>query len=300
MKSILFPSLISSFLCLLSALPTKAVTIVQNNNALDLVNTLIGTNSGITIVGTPTFIGNAQAAGTFTNGNVGTKLGIDSGIVLGTGPVTNAPGTYSINGAGTTFNTLGDPQLTALAGAPTIDAAILSFDFTTTTGNLYLLNYVFASQEYSQYVGTQYNDVFTYSIDGVNIALVPGTNQPVSVNTINNGLFEQGIQNSNPELFISNRTNTLGTIYGGQTVPLSASLTNLSPGVHNFRIAIADAADGNLDSSVFLQSGTISAFPGGIPNNNSTNVPEPLTVIGTIVGGIGGVLLRRRVKKSPD
>jgi hypothetical protein len=280
-----------------AAQPASAATISQNNNAANLVNTLLGTNSGITVVGTPTLTGNAAQSGTFTDGNIGTRLGIDSGIVLSSGRVTDAIGSYNPNGIGTEFGTSGDTNLNGLVpGINTVDATSLSFNFTSNTNSLYFLNYVFASQEYPQFVNSQFNDLFGYFIDGVNIAKIPGSNSPVSINTINNG--GNGITPQNPSLYINNTNNARSLEFGGLTVPLTAQILNLSPGTHSFKIAIADAGDANLDSAVFLSSNGISSTPvygGTVP---TTAVPEPLTIFGTLAGTAAVLRIRKRLVSS--
>jgi hypothetical protein len=270
----------------------QAATITTTNNASELVAKLLGTSSGITVVGTPTLIGDPSQSGVFTDGNTGTRLGIDSGIILSTGRAANAIGSYNFNDNGTSFNTPGDTQLSALVtdGSPTVDAGSLTFNFTTNTGNLYFLNYVFASQEYPQYVGSQFNDIFAFFIDGVNVARIPGTNTPVSINTINSG---GNVPASNPNLYIPNRNNTRTLEFGGLTVPLTAQAINLSPGIHSFKLAIADVADPILNSAVFLSSNGISSTP-VYQSGSGTPVPEPLTIIGTLIGM--GVAVRSKLK----
>jgi hypothetical protein len=275
----------------------QAATITTTNNASELVSKLLGTSSGITVLGTPTLIGDPSQSGIFSDGNIGTRLGVDSGIILSTGRAVNAIGSYNLNANGTSFNTPGDTQLSALVtdGSPTVDATSLSFNFTTNTGNFYFLSYVFASKEYPQYVGYQYNDIFAFFIDGVNVAKIPGTNTPVSINSINNGNNDTGNRASNPNLYIPNRDNTRTLEFGGLTVPLTAQAINLSPGVHTFKIAIADVADPMLNSAVFLSSNGISSTP-VYQSGSGTPVPEPFTIIGTLIGM--GVAVRSRIKKN--
>ena len=67
----------------------------------------------------------------------------------------------------------------------------LEFDFVPQHATAQF-SYVFSSEEYSDYANTPYNDVFGFFINGTNCALVPGTTEPVSVNTINNGNDQEG------------------------------------------------------------------------------------------------------------
>ena len=79
----------------------------------------------------------------------------------------------------TDFGLPGDPDLTMLSGNPTFDATVLEFDFVPQFSTVQF-KYVFSSEEYSDYSNTPFNDVFAFYINGVNAALVPGTNEPVS------------------------------------------------------------------------------------------------------------------------
>ena len=170
---------------------TLVVTPVTDATAL--VSSLV--SGGLSIIaGSPTYTGAASAVGTFSSGGT---LGIETGVILSSGNVADAPKSASTV-ASTSNGTPGDPVLTALdGGIATYDAATLSFSFTTTTGAI-SFQYVFGTEEYPTYVGSAYDDVFGFFVDGKNIALVPGTTQPVSVNTVNTG--------ANPAYF---RDNTL-------------------------------------------------------------------------------------------
>lgn len=69
----------------------------------------------------------------------------------------------------------------------------MEFDFVPATDNI-SFNYVFGSEEYPEYVCSQFNDVFAFFISGPgivglqNIAIVQGTaNMPVAINSVNVG-----------------------------------------------------------------------------------------------------------------
>ena len=238
----------------------------------DLVNELVGT--GVTISNI-TYSGSMRAAGRFAGGT--TIIGFDSGIVLSTGNVQTVAGDppcsrgvegpnncHEVDGPDGTSNSTdfglpGDPDLTALSGFPTFDAAILEFDFVPEFSTVQF-QYVFSSEEYSDFANTNYNDVFAFFVNGINCALVPGTNEPVSVNTINNGNSVGGDPTPHhPELFRDNvRPNvTINTQMDGLTVVLTCT-ANVTPGVPNhMKLAIADASDANYDSAVFLKAASL-------------------------------------------
>ena len=216
-----------------------------------------------------------RAAGRFAGGT--TIIGFDSGIVLSTGNVQTVAGDppcsrgvegpnncHEVDGPDGTSNSIdfglpGDPDLTALSGFPTFDAAILEFDFVPEFSTVQF-QYVFSSEEYSDFANTNYNDVFAFFVNGINCALVPGTNEPVSVNTINNGNSVGGDPTPHhPELFRDNvRPNvTINTQMDGLTVVLTCT-ANVTPGVPNhMKLAIADASDASFDSAVFLKAASL-------------------------------------------
>jgi hypothetical protein len=235
----------------------------------DLANLLVG--SAVTISNV-TYVGGSRGAGTFTGGL--TIVGFDSGLILNSGAIqtitgdqpcsvgVEGPNTCFENGGpdgwsnSTDFGLAGDPQLTILSGNPTLDATVLEFDFVPQFSTVQF-RYVFSSEEYSDYSNTQFNDVFAFYINGVNTALVPGTNEPVSINTINNGNDNGGDPTPHhPEFFIDNvrPTVTVDTQMDGLTVVLTCSAT-VTPGqVNHMKLAIADASDGVFDSAVFIQA----------------------------------------------
>ena len=113
-----------------------------------------------------------------------------SGIVISTGKASDMaaantnPKTSTVNGS------TGDKNLYALAGGRTFDAAVLDFDFMADKDSL-AFNFLFASEEYHDYVGSTFNDAFAIVITGPgmpagkNFAVLPGTTQPITVNSIN-------------------------------------------------------------------------------------------------------------------
>jgi hypothetical protein len=277
----------------------SALTPAAETNATNLVNNLLG--PGVSLVGTPTLVSGFTvsgqvASGTFTGGNA-SGLGFNTGIVLMSGRITEIDGpnskaneTLGTGGSGTgavlpSFGHAapGDAQLTALAGAPTFDAAALTFQFQfgdgSVGGNLFF-NYVFGSEEYLDYVGSAFNDVFGFFLDGQNIALLPvAGSPPVTINNVN--------PNANPGFYRNNVTNTNGvpslgldTQLDGITTVLQASKMNLGPGVHTIKLAVGDTTDGILDAAVFIEAGSFSV------------IPEPSALAG--IGLAALTLLRRR------
>ncbi len=269
--------------------------------AANLVNDLVG--SGVTISNV-TFTGNNRAAGRFTGGT--SIVGFDSGLVLSSGKVQSVEGDpacgrgvegpnncheqggASGNSNSTSFGTAGDPDLTALAGFPTFDAAVLEFDFVPDFSTV-SFQYVFSSDEYSDYANTSFNDVFAFFVNGVNCAIVPGTTQPVSINTINNGNDSGGDPTPHHAEFFRDNVRPSVTIniqQDGLTVVLTCT-AQVNPGTSNhMKLAIADSSDTALDTAVFLKaqslvSGTVvtTTLSGGGQSGTMITVPAGTAIV---------------------
>lgn len=216
----------------------SAVVVTASNDATALASALTG--SGIVISNASLSAASATGAGTFTNGG---NIGFNSGVLLTTGFVSCAVG------PNTSSNCSGTGSITSL-----------KFDFTSDTGNVFF-NYVFASEEYNEYVGSSYNDVFELLLNGVNIALLPGAGGVVSINNVNNG--------SNSAYYRDNTGGSVDSGYDGLTTVLNAKAFGLV-GLNTFEFLIKDMGDSSYDSGVFIEGGSFS--------DNPTEVPEPASL----------------------
>ncbi|MCA9228958.1 MAG: choice-of-anchor L domain-containing protein, partial [Planctomycetales bacterium] len=220
---------------------------------------------GIIPVGNATYIGGATSSGFFQNGNA---IGMACGIVLSTGDADTASGPNLSDSSSAVSSGLPDAQLDALYTTNTQDTTSLEFQFISQGGNLFF-NYVFASEEYNEFANSTFNDVFAFFLDGVNIALIPGTTTPVTINNINGG-NPLGTNPMNPQLYNNNDPGDAGGFlaefgYDGFTDVLTATTLNLSPGVHTIRLVVSDVTDTAFDSAVFLQMGSFSDEPPAAP-----------------------------------
>lgn len=218
-------------------------------SALDMALEIFGPG---TLVDDARYTGWSQSSAIFTGGDAIAPgaTPADTGVILSTGRVTNytqSNGDPNRSGS-TSTNTPGvnnDAQLNAAAGTSTFDAAILEVDFIP-TGNVMSLQFQFASEEYPEFAGSAFNDIFGIWMNGV-LVTSPIFNV-TQVNALNAG--------QNPTLFRDNTGDDFNTEMDGLTVTLSVTMP-VNVGVMNtLRIAIADVADSSYDSNILISGGS--------------------------------------------
>ena len=235
----------------------------NNQNPTQLVQSVLLGN-GVTAFNI-TYNGDPAAIGFFDG--VNTNIGLDSGIIMTTGSIfaPNGPQGPNNTGSGGVDNLYaGDQDLTNICGQPTFNASILEFDFIPQSDTV-KFRYVFGSEEYPEYVNS-INDAFAFILTGVstplpatNIALIPGTNNPVTINTVNNGNTNTG-PCTNCAFYVDNETVPGQTIqYDGFTTALTAIHHVICGETYHIKIAIADASDGVWDSGVFLEANSFTS-----------------------------------------
>lgn len=247
------------------------ITITPDQAAAALAQKLAG--QGVTI-SNATLNCSSHANGFFKV--VSSNLGIDSGIVLTTGRAQTLGTSYGVNGlsaylASTDNSFPGDSMLNALSGQTTVDACDLEFDVVP-DGDTIKFNYVFSSEEYMNAVCGPYNDAFAFFISGPgisgheNMALVPGTTIPVTINTINDGVPGSTGTITNCTMMGVGSPFTLYYVDNSSGATLThKGLTQVLQAVHwvqpchayHLKIVIADAGDPLYDSGVFLKAGSL-------------------------------------------
>ncbi|MCB9185392.1 MAG: HYR domain-containing protein [Flavobacteriales bacterium] len=233
----------------------------------------------------------SRAVGEFSNGST-TNIGLDGGIIMTSGRANIAIGPNNSKCAERQNGGPGDADLTALAGVNTRDRTVLEFDFIPQNDTL-TFEYVFASEEYHEWVNAGYNDAFGFFISGPgiagpysggaeNIALIPGTSTAVTIDNVNNG--QQGPTNcgttpvaasgpcTNCAYFVDNTGGT--TIqYDAFTTVLTATAVVTPCLTYHIKLAVGDAGDQRYDSGVFLKGGSFSAGGGVTVEIETTTIP---------------------------
>ncbi|MFS0638330.1 choice-of-anchor L domain-containing protein [Mesobacillus foraminis] len=233
-----------------------------------LVKNLLG--GGVTVQNVK-FKGAFHAAGSFSGGDG--IIGFNDGIILSSGSISNVIGPNQSDSIADFNGSGGDADLQSLIpGYSVNDATTLEFDFIP-ENDVISFQYVFASDKYNEYVNSSFNDVFGFFVNGKNMALIPGTSTPVSINNVN------GIANS--EYFINNDLSdtdaTINIEMDGLTKVLFVKAPVKKGEVNHIKMAIGDAGDTSHDSNVFIKAKSFIDQPVNTPPLlSSTN--QELTV----------------------
>ena len=229
----------------------------------DLVQTLAGDGVSISniVCNCPDDGSGAMAFGQFEC--IDCNLGMERGLILTSGSIENAIGPNDEAGAAQGNNAPGDPDLDMIAGVMgTNDACVVQFDVEVAADSL-LFRYVFGSEEYLEFVG-QFNDVFAFFISGPgitglqNIALIPGTSTPVSINNVNDVTNPAYYVNNGDGFVTPQSTDPLYIQYDGFTTVLEARAEVIPCETYTLKLAVADDSDFTLDSGVFIEAESLT------------------------------------------
>ncbi len=215
------------------------------------------------------FFGEATAVGYFNNAE--DEIGINRGIIMTTGAVTQNGNFVGVDNVGSAFASSNnqatvannDPDLQAISTATVFNAAKYVITFVPTSDTL-RFNYIWASEEYPEWACSSFNDVFgfflsgpgingPYENNGINIALIPGTTLPVAINNLHpqNGA---NCPPMNEQFYIDNNGSSNQPVYDGFTTVLTAEAVVIPCETYTIKLVIADNGDGIYDSGVFLEA----------------------------------------------
>ena len=206
------------------------------------------------------------------------------------------------------------------------DVSIYKVDLDVPAGSSCLtFDYVFASEEYPEYVGQSFNDGFLaqldqnqWTVDADSAIVATGNFAKIgdSYVSVNSPVFAQGATVYLPD--------TNGTSYDGMSVPLQAR-TPITPGAHSIYLSIFDAGDGILDSAAFvdhLRTSTAGCSAGSnqqpvaqddtattdtltpvttpVLDNDTDGDHDPLTIVGHTDGTHGTVVCSTTCTYTPN
>ncbi|WP_343634559.1 choice-of-anchor L domain-containing protein [Fluviicola sp.] len=258
-----------------------------------VTNHLLGlgvTVSNVTFTGDPAQIGYFDGTGV-------AGFGFADGTVISSGGVTNlVPGNFGTDD----FSMNTNADLVAVAQSVTTnpaasnindanDVGILEFDFVPES-DLVSFNFIFGSNEYEYWINSQYNDAFGFFVSGPgitgpysapagfpggsqNLALVPGTNLPITISTIYPANAASGAASNpaglNPQFYVDNSSNT-NVQLNGYTVPMNITFSVTCGETYHFKFAVADMQDQSLSTVVFLEAGSFTSPPINLSLSNTT------------------------------
>ena len=272
------------------------------------------------------FQGDPISIGYFTKGEG--EVGIERGIVMTSGRAAspNCTVPFGANCVGNQFastdNASGaaDADLSSIAnGSSIFDVAKFTITFIPTSDTL-RFKYVFASEEYPEYACSSFNDVFGFFIsgpglngpyqnNGVNIARIPGTALPVTINNIHpaNG---PGCPPLNAQYYNNNNGSGNQPVYDGFLDVFIAEAVVIPCEVYTIKLCVSDVGDGIFDTGVFLEAksfgtgsllvetstvsldGTVTegcssgSITFSFPNAVESDFPLDYTIIGTAENGV--------------
>ncbi|WP_127846739.1 choice-of-anchor L domain-containing protein [Psychroflexus aestuariivivens] len=215
--------------------------------------------------------------------NTGTlNFPFTDGIILSTNGSQAASPSFTGFGQNGTNSWPGDPITEIIIDEPgnTNNATVIEFDFVPFVGEM-SFNYFMASDEYPTFV-CSYSDTFAFilsgpgisdtnsynhdanpntpdlvqDLGGLNIALIPGTNIPVSVTNIHTntscGAGQIG-EFAVPQLYDDINSGNGSNEYNAQTEELTASADVIPGETYNIRLSVADRGDTSFNTAVFIE-----------------------------------------------
>lgn len=207
-----------------------------------------------------------QGIGKFTSNSP--NFPISDGIIIRNGIAKYTEGAYTGANESSQLNNDSDPDLQNISDSngqlvPIRDVSYIQFDFTPLSSN-FSFDFLFASNEYGEFQ-CGFSDVFAFILTDLttglskNLAVLPGTDTPVSVKNIRDQQYNSSCLSSNANLFDHfNVTNPGASAINmrGETKVLTASSTVIPNRTYSIKLAIGDYNDSNYDSAVFIKGGS--------------------------------------------
>ena len=251
---------------ILSVTVAEAQINAQQATTAQVVESFFGNSSGVDLIST-TFSGNPAQLSLFTGG--GPVLNMNSGFAITSGSFEYINQNHE-NVCTGGVNEIHTPNSVSLApgylnSTSAVNPAIFEFEFLS-NGESVSFDFVCVSEEYPDFVGTSWKDEFGFFISGPgfngphpgnseNIALVPGTNLPITIDNVS--------ASTNSQYFIDNTCETQPSLlpfpYQGLTVPITLQADVQCNEVYKITMVISNIGDDNRDCAVFFREGSFDA-----------------------------------------
>jgi len=199
----------------------------------------------------------------------GSSWPFENGLIMTSGDVANAPGPESGVLLDGTYAWPGDGDLEAfipgLNAGDTNNASIIEFEFVPVSNSM-SFDFIFAAEEYGTFQCT-FTDAFAFLLtdsagNTTNLAIVPGTDDPISVLTVRDDQYNGACESVNEEWFANYYGPgglpplTSPTNFIGHTEVMTASATVTPNEVYTIKLVVADDGDTIYDSAVFIDGGS--------------------------------------------
>ena len=281
LNSLTFSSLLLLCFCALSMPRLIAQQLEVTNEppfTPDNLITNVFLGDGVEVIGVD-YDGDVGAVGFFKDGI--NDVGLDRGIVMTTGAVVTQGLNIGVDNFGSVqasvanSSTVGDNDLLDISGGvPVNNISRYTITFIPIADTL-SFRYVFASEEYPEYTCSEFNDIFGFFISGPgingpyedgaeNIALIPGSDLPVTINSVNPGqpgAASGGGECDGPlesldfsDLYVDNEGSGNFPVYDGLTRVLTAEAVVIPCETYTIKLVIGDISDSFFDSGVFLEA----------------------------------------------
>lgn len=139
------------------------------------------------------------------------------------------------------------------------DITYVEFDFKVNADTIGI-DYIFGSEEYPEFVDSDFSDGFAFLISGpgisghANMAEING--EPITINTLNS--------TSNADYFVENYKKDSPLYdyieFDGLTSKINAKIAIVPNEVYHIKIAICDVGDAILDSGVFIEAKSLRGY----------------------------------------
>jgi gliding motility-associated-like protein len=206
--------------------------------------------------------------------NAKSVIGLEKGIVMSTGRVktvkngnqylygVDAPG--NINADNNNASTVTDVDAQKLTKETPQNLIKYTITFRPSSDTL-RFRYVFASEEYPEYACRDYNDLFgffisgpgikgTFENNGINIAKIPETDLPVTINNIHTVYAPNNCPAAYAKYYHDNNKSNKLPVFDGYLDVFTAEVAVQPCQTYTIKLVIADVGDKRLDSGVFLDA----------------------------------------------
>lgn len=254
---------------MINASELPITTVREGTTALDMAQAIFGEGVSVTAA---SYTGDIDSAGIYVNGFLSPSPG-DNGVILSTGNAedfTNSAGLAN-QSANTSTNTTGPnnrSDFNAIAGTGTRDVSYLDVDFIP-TGNVMAMEFVFASEEYPEYVNSVYQDFMVVWVNGVEVPVAVGDARvnPANINA-----------DKNENLFVDNSSSTANSEMDGLTITLALTIPVNDGVVNSIRFGIADVGDSLFDSSLLIAGDSVQTSLIAIEDATTLKPSETKTI----------------------